>query len=103
MIQAPLFLLLAAAPPARAGLGPAYYHFSLAQQARLAGRYDEALAELRRAQKIDPRSGEVRAEAARLLREAGRAQEALAEAEQAVRVAPDSLEARRVMAQILHA
>src|SRR6185503_7650801 len=101
MLHAPLFLLLAASP-ARAEVGSAYYHFSLAQQARLAGHYDEALTELRRAQKLDPRSGEVRAEAARLLREAGRSEEARAEAEEAVKVAPDSLEVRRVMAQILH-
>src|SRR5262245_39776794 len=101
MLHAPLLLFLAAPPAAE--LGSAYYHYSLAQQARLAGRYDEALAELRRAAKLDPRSGDVRAETARLLRESGRAEEARAEAEQAVKVAPDSLEAHRVMAQLLHA
>lgn len=95
-------LALSAAPPAttppdRAG---AYYHFSLAQQARLAGDTDTALAEYRRSQRLDPGSGAIRAEVARLLREAGRFEEALAEAREAVALEPESAEAHRVLGQL---
>ena len=48
----------APAPPARP---EAYYHFSLGQQARLAGDVDEAVAEYRKAVRLDPRSGSLRA------------------------------------------
>ena len=57
----------------------AYLHYSLAQQARLAGDMDEALAEYRKAQRLDPQSGEIRADVARLLQQTGHAAEALAE------------------------
>ena len=73
------FLLAAAAPAAPAAGGgnaqraEAYYHYCLGQQARLAGDVAEALQEYRKAQKLDPRAGDVRAEIARLLQEAGRA------------------------------
>ena len=42
----------AATPPA--DRAEAYYHFSLGQQAHLAGDSEEALAEFRREQKLDP-------------------------------------------------
>ncbi len=90
---------LPVAPPAP-GRSTAYYHFSLAQQARMAGRLEEALDEYRKAQKDDPGSGDIRAETARLLREAGRLQDALAEAREGTRVDPRSAVARLVLAQL---
>ena len=56
--------------------------------------------EYRKAQKIDPASGEIRAEIARTLREAGKSEEALAEAKEAVRLDPDSVDAHLVTAQL---
>jgi tetratricopeptide (TPR) repeat protein len=101
------FLATAAAPqslPARpavpAARSTAYYHFSLAQQARMAGRLDEALDEYRKAQKEDPTSGDIRAETARLLRESGRLPDAIAEAREGVRVDPRSAGARLILAQL---
>jgi tetratricopeptide (TPR) repeat protein len=94
---------LPAAPPPRPAVSTrsaAYYHYSLAQQARMAGRFDEALDEYRKAQKEDPGSGAIRAETARLLREAGRLQDALAEAREGTRVDPRSAEAQLILAQI---
>lgn len=78
----------------------AYYHFSLAQQARMAGRLDEALEEYRKALKEDPASGDIRAETARLLRETGRLPEAIAEAREGVRLDSKSAEARLVLGQL---
>ena len=66
----------------------AYYHFSLGQQARLAGDSTRRSASIRKAQQLDPGSAEIRAEIARLLREAGASAEALAEAEAAVQARP---------------
>src|SRR5215470_5946233 len=92
---------LPAVPPAApAARSAAYYHFSLAQQARMAGRFDEALDEYRKAQKDDPGSGAIRAETARLLREAGRLQDALSEAREATRVDPKSSEAQLILGQL---
>ena len=88
-----------AVPPVSAR-SAAYYHYSLAQQARMAGRFDEALDEYRKAQKEDPGSGAIRAETARLLREAGRLQDALAEAREGTRVEPKSAEAQLILAQL---
>jgi tetratricopeptide (TPR) repeat protein len=91
----------AASPaPAPSGRSGAYYHFSLAQQARMAGRFDEALDEYRKAQKDDPTSGAVRAELARLLREGGRLKDAIAEALEGVRIDPKSPEVRLGLAQL---
>jgi tetratricopeptide (TPR) repeat protein len=76
-----ILLFAAAAAPTRAPepreRAEAYYYYSLGHQARLAGSADEALAEYRKAQKADPKSGEIRAEIARTLREAGKSEEAL--------------------------
>src|SRR5262249_51374823 len=76
------------------------YHFSLGQQARLSGDVTEALQEYRKAQKLDPSAGEVRAEIARLLQEAGRLDEAVAEAKEAVRLSGNSPEAHLALAQL---
>jgi tetratricopeptide (TPR) repeat protein len=94
---------LAAAPaiapaPDRA---QAYYHFSLAQQSRLAGEVEEALAEYRKAIRIDSGSAALHSELARMLRESGRAAEALVEAETAVRIDPADADAHLVLAQVL--
>jgi Tfp pilus assembly protein PilF len=62
----------------------AYYHYSLAFQARLSGDGETALGELRRAQKLDPRSADIRLATARLLRDLGKPAEAVVEARQAV-------------------
>src|SRR2546426_12458756 len=83
------FLVALAAPAAAASSGnaqraEAYYHFCLGQQARLSGDVTEALQEYRKAQKLDPGAGEVRAEIARLLQEAGRPDEAGAGGKEAV-------------------
>ena len=78
----------------------AYYHYSLGLQARLAGDSDEALAEYRRAQKLDPASAAIRVEAARLLRETGRLEEATAEVQAAVALDKDDADAHLVLAQL---
>ena len=54
----------------------AYYHFSLGLQERLAGNVDAALAEYKKAQKLDSSSSSIRVETSRLLREMGRLDEA---------------------------
>ncbi len=102
-----LLLALAVARPspterADADRAGAYLHFSLAQQARLSGELDEALAEYRKAQRLDPQAGEIRADVARLLQQTGHSAEALAEAEAAVKAAPDSPDAHLVLAQLRH-
>ena len=79
------------APPPTAR--QAYYHFSLAQQSRLAGEVEEALDEYRKALRVDPASGALHTELARMLRESGRGAEALVEAEAAVRIDPTDAEA----------
>src|SRR5512139_1292862 len=94
----------AQAPPAT-GPSPsarsqAYYHFSLGLQARLAGDSDEALAEYRRAQKLDPSASSIRVETARLLREMGRLDEAGQEARSAVTLDADDADAHQVLAQL---
>src|SRR5687767_2136668 len=92
-----------AATPSAAERAEAYYHFSLAQQSRLAGEVDEALAEYRKALEIHPGSGELHSELARMLRESGRAVEALVAAEAAVSLDPANPEAHLVLAQVLQA
>src|SRR5687767_9470686 len=107
MVIASFVLAAALAAPASATSAAdrarAYYHFSLGQQSRLAGEVDEALEEYRKAVAIDPASGELRSELARMLRESGRAPEALVEAEAAVRIEPSNPESHLVLAQVLQA
>ncbi len=97
----------AVAPPA-ASLAPgaraeAYYYYSLGLQARLSGDSEEALAQYRRAQKLDPGSSAIRVEAARLLRELGKLDEAAAEATAAVALDKDDADAHLVLAQLAQA
>ena len=91
-----------AADRAAADRASAYLHYSLAQQARLSGDLDEALAEYRKAQRLDPQAGEIRADVARLLQQTGKSAEALAEAEAAVKAAPESAEVHLILAQLRH-
>ena len=106
--RALLILLLALAvarPPAAdrtADRASAYLHYSLALQARLSGDLDEALAEYRKAQRLDPKAGEIRADVARLLQQTGKTVEAMAEAEAAVKAAPESPDAHLILAQLRH-
>ena len=99
----------AAAAPPKPELRPAtpvrdrsqaYYHFSLGLQARLMGDTEAALAEYRRAAKLDPASAVIRVEAARLLRDSGRFEEALVEAKQAVALEPDHADAHLILGQL---
>jgi len=77
-----------------------YYHFSLGLQARFSGDGATALEEYRRAQKLDPRSADVRMETARLLRDMGRIDEALVDANEAVRLDPESAGAFLTLGQL---
>jgi tetratricopeptide (TPR) repeat protein len=95
-------IVLAAAPgsaPAETR-AEAYYHYSLGAQARLEGDTEQAIEEYRRALKIDPGAGAIRAELARALREVGKLDDALAEAEQAARLSPGDADVRRALAQL---
>src|SRR5687768_7136361 len=105
-----LVILLAAGTEAAAGTPArgadrraAYHHYSLAVQARLQNDHETALAEYRRAEKLDPASAEIRVATARLLRDMGRAAEAIAEAKQAVALAPKDPDNREVLAQLYQA
>ncbi|HSD27653.1 MAG TPA: tetratricopeptide repeat protein [Vicinamibacteria bacterium] len=100
-------LALALAPPVASGpsfaavaRSEAYYHFSLGLQARLAGDTDDALAEYRRAQKLDPSASPIRVEIARLLRDLGRLDQAAEEARAAVGLDADDADAHLILAQL---
>ena len=111
MIASLAFLFLAAAGPKAPPADPrptaaskdraeAYFHYSLALQARLVGDNDTALAEFRKAARLDPASAQVRVETARLLRDSGKAEEALAEAKEAVTLDKESPEAHLTLGQL---
>ena len=74
-----------------------------ALQARLLGDGDTALAELKKAARLDPASSEVRVETAKLLRDTGKLDEALDEAREAVKLDADDAEAHLVLGQLLQA
>jgi tetratricopeptide (TPR) repeat protein len=82
------------------GRSEAYYHFSLGLQARLQGETDEALAEYRRAQKLDPDSSAIRVEIARLMRDLGRLDQAAEEARAALGLDKDDADAHLMLAQL---
>ena len=89
------------AAPASVDRAEAFYHFSLGLQARFTGDTDEALAEYRRAQKLDPASSAILVETSRLLRELGRVDEATAAAQHAVSLNADDADAHLVLAQLV--
>src|SRR6185295_376571 len=97
---APADSRLPAAPKNRA---EAYFHYSLALQARLLGDNDTALAEFRKAAKLDPTSSQVRMETAKLLRDGGKIDEAVVEAKEAVALDKDSAEAHLTLGQLYQA
>ena len=90
----------AAAAPAPSDTAEPYYRFLLGIQARMDRDDGAALDELRRAQKLDPSSGDLHAEIAEQLRDMGRLEEALAEAEEATRIDPKSAAAQLTLAQM---
>jgi tetratricopeptide (TPR) repeat protein len=99
----PLFTLAAAADvPKTSDLADAYFHFTLGMTARVERGESEALEELRKAQALDPTSGAIRAEIARLLRDTGHVDDALKEAREAARLDPESVEAELVLGQTLY-
>ena len=88
------------ATPPNAARAEAYYHFSLGLQERLSGNVDAALAEYRRAQKLDPATSTIRVETSRLLREMGRLDEATQEAKAAIALDRDDPDAHLILAQL---
>jgi tetratricopeptide (TPR) repeat protein len=78
----------------------AYYHFTLGEQARLSGDADGALAEYRKAQKLDAGSGAILLEEAKLLRDGGRIGEAVSLGEQGIKLSPGDVEAHLILGQL---
>lgn len=103
-----LFLLIlagtaapaAAQAPASAPAGDAGYYFLLARHLENSGQIDEALAALRAAMGIEPRSAELRAELAGLYARQDRAVEAMTAAEEALAIDPANREAHRTLGTI---
>jgi len=89
-----------AAEPALPDRANAYYHFSLAQQLRMAGDGEAAIQELHEAMKLDPAAADIRAHLARQLRDLGRFDEALAEAQKAVETDADCLLAHQLLSEL---
>jgi len=107
MIAAALTLALASPvasgssqPATDVARSEAYYHFSLGLQARLQGETDEALAEYRRAQKLDPTASAIHVEIARLLRDLGRLDQAAEEARAALSLDAEDADAHLMLAQL---
>jgi tetratricopeptide (TPR) repeat protein len=98
------FLAIAVAAPPEASqardLQEAYYHFSLGEQARLAGDPEGALSEYRKAQKLDWGSGAILVEEAKVLRDAGRITEAIGLGEQGAKLSPQDANAHQVLGQL---
>jgi tetratricopeptide (TPR) repeat protein len=76
------------------------YHFLLARHLESTGRIPEAIAEMRRAIELDPKSAALRAELAGLYARQDKAVEALAAAEEALALNPDDREANRILGSI---
>jgi tetratricopeptide (TPR) repeat protein len=85
-----------ARPPAEA-----YYQFLLARRHQSKGDVERALAALREAARLAPRSAEVRAEIASVLAREGRGAEAVVEARAALAIEADNREANRVLGALL--
>src|SRR5258708_3552248 len=84
--------------------GPeATYYFLLARYLEGSGKIDDAVAALRQAMALDPRSAEPRAELAGLYARQDKAAEALTAAEDALTVDPKNQEANRILGSVLAA
>lgn len=93
-------LAAAQAPKASAPAGDAGYYFLLARHLENSGKIDEAIAALRTAMTIEPRSAELRAELAGLYARQDRAVEAMTAAEEALALDPANREANRTLGTI---
>src|SRR5258708_39595764 len=81
----------------------ATYYFLLARYLEGGGKIDEAVAALRKAIALDPRSAEPRAELAGLYARQDKAADALTAAEDALTVDPKNQEANRILGSVLAA
>jgi len=101
--------LLAQAPAARAPKPAAQvaedatYYFLLGRYLEGGGKIDEAVAALRKAIALDPKSAEPRAELAGLYARQDKASDAMAAAEDALTVDPKNREANRILGSVLAA
>jgi tetratricopeptide (TPR) repeat protein len=100
-----LCLSLATQAPAPAAQVPedATYYFLLARYLEGGGKIDEAIAALKKAIALDPRSAEPRAELAGLYARQDKAPEAVTAAEDALKVNPKNREANRILGSVLAA
>ena len=107
----PILLTLAVVPPGYAGAAQqaaksaspaesAEYHFLQARHLEGAGRVDDAIAALKRALALAPKSAELRAELAGLYARQDRVVDALATAEEAVQYDPRNVEANKIIGSI---
>jgi tetratricopeptide (TPR) repeat protein len=81
----------------------ASYYFLLARFYEGEGKVDDAVAALKQAIAVDPKSAEVRAELAALYARQDRAREAVEAAEQALTIDPKNREANRILGSVLAA
>ena len=105
MILLPFALCLSLVTQAPAAQAPedATYYFLLGRYLEGGGKIDEAVAALRKAIALDPRSAEPRAELAGLYARQDKAAEALTAAEDALTVDPKNQEANRILGSVLAA
>ena len=110
MILLPFTLCLSLAiqaPTPAAQIAPpgeeATYYFLLGRYLEGAGKIDEAVAALRKAITLEPKSAEPRAELAGLYARQDKAPEALSAAEDALKIDPKNREANRILGSVLAA
>jgi len=89
--------------PRDQGQEDATYYFLLARYLEGGGKIDEAVAALRKAIALDPKSAEPRAELAGLYARQDKAPEAITAAEDALEVNPKNKEANRILGSVLAA
>ena len=98
-----LCLSLLAQAPAPQPPEDATYYFLLGRYLEGGGKIDEAIAALRKAIALDPKSAEPRAELAGLYARQDKAADALAAAEDALKVDPKNQEGNRILGSVLAA